>query len=191
ALAKSAVDLREAAKIASAKDFDAEPLPGVGSATWRALWEAARQYSTTEAYHEHDFPVTTDDAVCVLCQQPLSPDGSDRLTRFDAFIKDTTSRDADAAERRVGQRRDEIVHLQSAPAAVTTALSQLQAGGEDATTSQTWMTAAATVAAEIVAWVHGTREQHPTISDVAQHRHQRAATNAGHRQRGHRFNEFQ
>lgn len=33
-LAKSFLDLREAAKIASEKDFDAEPLPGVGSATW-------------------------------------------------------------------------------------------------------------------------------------------------------------
>ncbi|WP_270256637.1 AAA family ATPase [Kocuria marina] len=167
ALAKSAINLREAAKIASAKDFDAEPLPGVGSATWRALWDAARRYSTTEAYHEHDFPVTTDAAVCVLCQQPLSPDGSDRLRRFDAFIKDTTSRDADAAERRVVQRRDEIARLQSAPAAVTTALSQLQAGGEDVTASQTWMTEAATVATEIVAWVDGTREERPTTSGMS------------------------
>ncbi|MGO1182958.1 MAG: hypothetical protein ACTHZ5_00590 [Micrococcaceae bacterium] len=73
------------------------------------------------------------------------------MKRFDSSIKDSTSRDADAAESRVVQRRDEIARLQSAPVAVTTAWSQLQAGGEDVTASQTWMTTAAMVATEIVA----------------------------------------
>jgi hypothetical protein len=55
-----ASQLRAAATMASSKDFDAEPGKGVGSATWRALWQAARVFSETEAYHHHDFPVTDD-----------------------------------------------------------------------------------------------------------------------------------
>jgi hypothetical protein len=81
-----ATELWAAANIASERTFDAEPLVGVGSETWRALWEAARKYSIAETYHEHEFPDVQDEVVCVLCQQSLSQDGADRLTRFEAFI---------------------------------------------------------------------------------------------------------
>lgn len=94
----TAVSARETARLAAAQSFDSEPLEGVGSETWRSLWTAARAYSTTEAYHGHDFPVTAGDAVCVLCQQPLDDDGMARLQRFDQFMADTTERDAKAAE---------------------------------------------------------------------------------------------
>lgn len=154
-------DLREAAKIASAKNFDEEPLRGVGSAAWRALWEAAREYSVGAAYHEHDFPAVHDDAVCVLCQQPLSAEGSDRLSRFDDFIKDTTTRDADAAERQLARRRDQLALLQTAPIAVTTALAQLQAGNQHVTEVETWIAAAASVAGELVEWLDGSRADSP------------------------------
>lgn len=94
----AAVSGREAAKVAAAQSFDSEPLDGVGSETWRALWMVARAYSTAEAYHGHDFPVTGDESVCVLCQQTLDENGKARLRRFDQFMTDTTERDAKAAE---------------------------------------------------------------------------------------------
>jgi hypothetical protein len=92
--------LREAAVVAATADFSDE-LPGVGSETWRALWQAARNYSTTDAYHGEEFPVTHDSARCPLCQQELSADARSRLDRFDRYMRDTTERDASAAEQSV------------------------------------------------------------------------------------------
>ena len=164
---KRAGDLREAATIASAKNFDAEPLDGVGSTTWRALWEAARQYSAAEAYHDHSFPVVGDGSVCMLCQQPVSQDGADRLTRFDDFIRDTTSRDADTAERQLTERRDQIVGLVTPPVLVTSALSQLQAGGQDVSAAETWISTAAAVAGEAIEWIDETKVDLPTEPSVS------------------------
>jgi len=94
---RRAQELRKAAVVAATADFNDE-LPGVGSATWRALWEAARAYSTTDAYHGEQFPVTHDSARCPLCQQELDTDARSRLNRFDQYMRDTTERDAAAAE---------------------------------------------------------------------------------------------
>ncbi|MBB2931299.1 AAA family ATPase [Paraburkholderia silvatlantica] len=73
-------------------------LPGTGEPTWKALFDSARRYSEEVAYQGHTFP-HTDDAVCVLCQQPLA-DGAQRLLRFDQFIK------ADAAKAAQKARED-------------------------------------------------------------------------------------
>lgn len=161
---KRARDLRAAATIASAKNFDNEPLPGIGSDTWRALWEAAREYSVSAAYHDHKFP-KTDDAVCVLCQQPLSEEGSNRLTRFEEFITDTTSRDALEAERRLAASRAQLALLQNQPGVITTALSQLQGGGEDVTACEAWLSAATSHVSALVEWIDGTRKDLPTAVD--------------------------
>jgi hypothetical protein len=66
----------EAAKLASESAFKDEPSPlnGVGSETWKELWEAARRYSETEAYPDTPFPVVSEGARCVLCQQLLAHD---------------------------------------------------------------------------------------------------------------------
>lgn len=80
----------EAAQVGSAK------LEGVGSNTWRALWEAAKAYSQT-AYPDKAFPVT-DDGRCVLCHQELAPDAQQRLRDFEAFVQSKLEADADSAE---------------------------------------------------------------------------------------------
>ena len=156
-----AAELREAAKIASATDFDAEPLPGVGSETWRVLWEAARAYSVSEAYHDHTFPLVGENAVCVLCHQPLGGEASDRLTRFQAFMSDTTERDASAAERTLATTRESLVQLTTQPASLTTALSQLQAAGEDVASVEEWFTAAYAVGKSTVSWIEGSVDDLP------------------------------
>ncbi|MBU2956788.1 AAA family ATPase [Paracoccus sp. 1_MG-2023] len=101
-LATLSSDLRaktEAARLASAALFKNEPLEGVGSETWRTLWEAARAYSTADAYPETAFPVTGEEARCVLCQQELSEQAGSRLHRFEAFVQDRTQQDEEAARR--------------------------------------------------------------------------------------------
>jgi energy-coupling factor transporter ATP-binding protein EcfA2 len=81
----------EAAKVKSAL-FD-----GVGQATWRAMWDAAREYSQT-AYPQKQFPVT-EKARCLLCHQELQPDAQERLQDFEAFVGSKLEADAKAAEK--------------------------------------------------------------------------------------------
>lgn len=81
----------EAAQVGSA------PLDGLGLATWRALWEAARAYSQT-AYPGKAFPVT-DAALCLLCHQELAEDAKQRLRDFEAFVQGQLEAEAEAAEK--------------------------------------------------------------------------------------------
>lgn len=98
AMQTAATTLRAAATEASKTSFADEPLAGVGSGTWRALWQAAENYSMAEAYPGHDFPVTGDGHVCVLCQQPLQTDAAERLRRFHQFVHNDVAKRAKAAE---------------------------------------------------------------------------------------------
>ena len=98
AMQAEAKKLRTAATEASKTSFADEPLAGVGSDTWRALWQAAENYSLAEAYPGHDFPLTGEGHVCVLCQQPLETDAAERLRRFHQFVHDDVAKRAKVAE---------------------------------------------------------------------------------------------
>ncbi|MGH7119147.1 MAG: AAA family ATPase [Acetobacteraceae bacterium] len=105
---------RQAAMASADKLFADEPLPGVASESWRKLWMAARDYSISEAYRGHVFPVTaTDkrDAVCVLCAQPLLADGASRFQRFQDYMDGTLGLAATEAERAVSEAAASIPEL--------------------------------------------------------------------------------
>ena len=119
---KSAIELRAAADLASSGSFDSEPLAGVGSLTWRALWDAARTYSEQAAYPGEDFPVTSHGAHCVLCQQVLCAEASDRLGRFHAFLTDTTAKSAEDAEEAVRTLTQSMRAFDPTPAPVAALL---------------------------------------------------------------------
>lgn len=85
-----------------------EPLDGVGSETWRELWEAARAYSTAEAYPELDFPNSGEGARCVLCQQELGQDAAMRLRRFESFVQDRIQQEKVAVRQALADSRDEL-----------------------------------------------------------------------------------
>ena len=89
----------EAARVAGQTLFTGEPLPYVASGTWCALWEAARAYSAEAAYAGRPFPVTDDEARCVLYQQSLDPDAAARLRRFEEFVQDRTQQDQQEARK--------------------------------------------------------------------------------------------
>lgn len=90
----------EGAKVKSAV------LDGVGTATWRAMWEAARLYSATP-YPEAPFPATAD-ARCVLCHQELSEDAQQRLKDFESFVHSKLESDAKTAEERYKAGLDQL-----------------------------------------------------------------------------------
>ena len=87
ALKQDAITKRKIVKESAQEHVSLSKLEGVGSDTWRALWEAAKNYSITEAYKEKSFPNTEDNALCVLCHQELSSDAKKRLNDFNAYIK--------------------------------------------------------------------------------------------------------
>jgi len=97
ALASDAATKTTAAQVAAAMNFNDDPLDGIGEPVWRELWEAARRFSTV-AIPDTEFPATdTDNAVCVLCQQPLADDAKDRLKRFEKFVRDDSAQQATKA----------------------------------------------------------------------------------------------
>ena len=84
-----------------------ELLPGTGEPLWKALFEAARKYSTEAAYPEHEFPHTADDALCPLCQSPLDEAG-ERLKRFEQYIKDDVAKTASEKRANLAAIRKKI-----------------------------------------------------------------------------------
>ncbi|EIZ9117247.1 AAA family ATPase [Escherichia coli] len=76
-------------------------LEGVGSPVWRAMWEAARDYSRMP-YPDKAFPVT-DEARCVLCHQDLSAETQQRLNNLEAFVQSRLEIDAATSERLYAQ----------------------------------------------------------------------------------------
>ena len=71
-------------------------LAGVGSETWRALWEAARSYSST-VYPGLAFPVVQN-SHCVLCHQGLEAEAKERLVAFEAHVQGEIEKESAAAE---------------------------------------------------------------------------------------------
>lgn len=119
-------DTKEAAaRLAREEAFSASTLQGVGDAAWRELWSAARAYSQT-AYPERDFPVV-DDALCVLCQQPVGDDAAERLRRFEEFVRDTTQQAAQTAADTLRSALREIESVAVDDEAMSDALAEVRA----------------------------------------------------------------
>lgn len=118
-------ETRAAASMASTASFDDEPISGVGTSTWRALWDSARRFSEAEAYPAETYPHTGEAANCVLCQQELSGDASQRLIRFESFLTDDTEQQAERAEGDHAQALSKIRAVEVEPAAVAVAAATL------------------------------------------------------------------
>lgn len=91
--------------------FGELPLEQSGSATWRELWAAAERFSTAGPYPNQSFPYTEEDALCVLCQQKLSVEASDRLKAFKAFITSAIQQEHDNSVREYQQHAKRLNDL--------------------------------------------------------------------------------
>jgi ABC-type cobalamin/Fe3+-siderophores transport system ATPase subunit len=76
-------------------------ISGVGTDAWELLIKAAATFSTTQAYKGHVFPTASDGALCVLCQQPLGAEATERLKGFWTFLQDDTAKKRDAAKEKL------------------------------------------------------------------------------------------
>jgi len=106
---KKLQELAEKKKIAEAAESKAadtlrageELLPETGAQTWKILFEAARRYSIEAAYPGEKFPPSTEGKVCPLCQNELGRTGTQRLSRFDEYIKNDIAKTSDSARNKV------------------------------------------------------------------------------------------
>ncbi|MCY1350067.1 AAA domain protein [compost metagenome] len=83
--------------VSQASTSGAPLLEGTGNALWQTLYRAAEAFSQQAAYPDHPFPHLDADAHCVLCQQPYSADAAERMRRFAAFVADSATAEAQAA----------------------------------------------------------------------------------------------
>ena len=105
--------LAAASKVASEKLFSTSPLPEIGGETWKALWEAARNYSDNTAYSGKSFPnLTADEDLCVLCQQPLRDEAIKRQISFEEFVKSTAKADEEKAKATLDAALDKLKQAQ-------------------------------------------------------------------------------
>jgi energy-coupling factor transporter ATP-binding protein EcfA2 len=110
---RSIVEERRVAEDAEVKAADSlrsgeELLSGTGDHAWKLLFEAARRYSTESAYPGEEFPLSAGGQVCPLCQEELPESGTQRLKRFDDYIKNDVGKTADAARRMVETAKAQI-----------------------------------------------------------------------------------
>lgn len=101
-----------------ARSFDKDPLSGVGSTSWKALWESARRYSECEAFPGQVFPVVGNESQCVLCQQTLDAAARDRLARFEKFVRDDIQKRLDEKSGSLDSRLEKVNNLKIAPIVV-------------------------------------------------------------------------
>jgi energy-coupling factor transporter ATP-binding protein EcfA2 len=129
-----AISARKTADKIAQQAFANAPLHGVGETAWKLMWEQARNYSISHAYHDHEFPVTTEGSRCVLCQQELTDESAARLKSFEAFVTEGLETSAKTAETKSTELIAKVVRLPSIEDWVAR-LTQLQF---DETTIQTW-----------------------------------------------------
>jgi energy-coupling factor transporter ATP-binding protein EcfA2 len=119
-------ELETAVRIAQTEAFSSEPLEGIGTETWRALWEAARQFSLLQARQGQPFPQSSEGELCLLCLQPLNVPAIERFQRFENFVQASVQAQADKARQTVAQMRQEFRLLQSTPFLTDDTLEELR-----------------------------------------------------------------
>ena len=122
--------LEEAAALL-ARSFESEPLPGVGSSPWKALWESAQRFSEGACLPGHDFPFVRTIVRCVLCQQPLDPQSRSRFIHFDEFVRNDTQVRLQDAKHAYEQRVKVLRELTVSPEVVANNLRDLEDTSSD------------------------------------------------------------
>jgi energy-coupling factor transporter ATP-binding protein EcfA2 len=82
---------------AAAQEFAGLPVPGVGSETWRRMWEAARLFAEGGG---RSFPPTCDDR-CPLCLQEVGSTGATQMSQFEDHVKSALGEAARRAQERL------------------------------------------------------------------------------------------
>ena len=102
---------RDATQKLRAETFPDGMLNETGSDVWSEMWEAARQFSENGAYPGQQFPFTDDDSQCVLCQQDIEEQASDRLKQFEIFVVSVVEKEFREARGKYARHYKELDEL--------------------------------------------------------------------------------
>ncbi|CAM3490130.1 hypothetical protein EDM52_19010 [Brevibacillus invocatus] len=106
---------KKAADEDAKKVFEGLPLEGIGTDSWKLLWEQARLFSEQYAYPSETFPYTSTDSNCVLCHQPLSLEAQGRLNSFESYVKTSLNKQAKTAEEHLATLIKAVKEIPSEP----------------------------------------------------------------------------
>lgn len=116
----------EEAKRLREATFPSGLLDGTGSDPWKALWEAARQFSEESAYVGKAFPFVADGAHCLLCQQDLEHAAAHRMQKFEEFVASTTERELRQMRENYAKLRKGFLELRTTTEPVEEALKEIR-----------------------------------------------------------------
>ena len=109
-----------------ARSRESEPLSGVGTSSWKELWESAKRFSEEEAYPKEVFPPVGTQHRCLLCQQEFDEDTRQRLRRLDELFNDDAQIELSEANRQYNIQIEQITNLDILPEAVMIQLADLK-----------------------------------------------------------------
>jgi hypothetical protein len=101
----------KAAELAALGAFASMPLNDVGMSPWRLMFDYALAYRSSIADGDQKHLPDQVGERCVLCQEPLSPDAADRMSRFNDFITGAANAAAQVAGEELKSARSNIAHL--------------------------------------------------------------------------------
>ena len=107
-LKQELIEKQKTAKAVADNLFKQSALDGIGSETWKQLWQYAKAYSEQEAYKGQSFPVVSDNALCVLCHQKLDEDTKKRFISFKDFIQGEAQKAVEKTQRLLEQTKKDL-----------------------------------------------------------------------------------
>lgn len=83
--------IKEQANMLARSSYETDVEFSIGGLAWKSLWNAAREYATSELHNSHPIATTDKGCFCVLCHQTLTDAAKERLQKFELYIQDKTS----------------------------------------------------------------------------------------------------
>ena len=102
---------RRAAETKAKDLFSDQPIPNLGSETWRNMLKYAREFAAYVFPDDTLPPQIANGGLCVLCQQSLSGDAAARLSAFDKYISDRATEESVIAEQQFTEHQDKLMAL--------------------------------------------------------------------------------
>jgi len=100
---------------AAARDlFSDQPIPDLGSETWRLMLTYAREFSVT-VFPDAPPPQLANGGLCVLCQQDLDDNAVHRMSAFDDYIAGRAAEESVAADKILAEHRDRLLAFRVRP----------------------------------------------------------------------------
>ena len=138
---RDAENTRRAVEAAARDLFSDQPIPDLGSETWRLMLTYAREFSVA-VFPDAPPPQLASGGLCVLCQQGLDDNAATRMAAFDDYIVGRAAEESVAADRALAEHRDRLLAFRVRPQREVEVLLTGYAGLSDASKE-----AAATIAA--------------------------------------------